>query len=185
MPATPSRSFLARARAVALAVLACAALAGCGGNEDAFAPACPGLALVPNGADLTRFNGGGQDVSNLLITGRITAVPAQCQRGDEPHTVKATLHVEASFRRGPAAGAAVAPIGYFVALMRAGRVVQEQDFTFAPGFAPNDDYASVKGDDIELVVPVSRKTSAAVYTIYVGFRLTRGELAYNQSHPRP
>jgi hypothetical protein len=189
MPAMPSRSLLFCAGRRAAWLLPALALAGllaaCGaGNEEKFAPACPGLALLPDAGDLTRFTGDGRDVTNLVIRARITKVPASCE-ADKPDVVRATLHVEADLRRGPATGATPAPVGYFVALMEQGRVLREQDFALAPKFAPNDDYASVHGDDIELLLPVSKTKSAAAYQIYVGFRLTPDELAYNRAHPRP
>ncbi len=138
---------------------------------------------MPDAADITRFNGQGRDVTNLVVRGRLTDVPAICELA-KPGTVRATLHVGADFTRGPAA-AAGAPVGYFIALMRGEKVLSEQDFAFAPTFGANVDFASVRGDDIELLLPVDKANSAATYRIFVGFRLTQDELAYNRAHPRP
>ncbi len=167
-----------------LALLLASTLAACGPKDDEFAPACPGLALVPDAGDLVRFNGQGQDVTNLVLQARIDAVPAACEPGDKGF-VRATLHVVANVTQGVAGAGDPAPIGYFVALMRGDRVLEEQDFSLTPSFPPNVNRTSVRGDDIELLLPVTKKRSAAVYRIFVGFRLSRAELAYNQAHPRP
>jgi len=169
-----------------LAALALAALLGaCSSHEDEFAPACPGLGLLPDAADVTRFDGRGMDVTNLVVRGSMTAVPAVCEKGDKDGTVKATLHVDADFTRGPAAAGGLPPVPYFVALVRGGAILREQDFAFSPTFGPNVDFASVHGEDIELDLPVGKARSAASYRIFVGFRLSAAELAYNRAHPRP
>ena len=197
MPATPTQSPArppqrAGRRAVgraasALAVL-CAAgllLAACTDPDTQFAPACPGLALVPYAGDLTRFNGRGIDITDLITHARITGVPAKCGTTDK-NVVTATLHVEASVERGPAAlGATPGPIGYFIAVMEGKTVLKEQDYSFVPTFPPNVDRTTFTGDDINLDFAVSKKKSAAAYNIYVGFRLTPAELAYNRTHARP
>ena len=185
-PAPDSRARpAARTTLAALATLALAALAlgACASNEDKFAPACPSLALLPDAADLTRFDGKGLDVTNLIVRASITGVPAKCGPAD-PDTIRATLHVNADFRHGPANRGNVAPIRYFIALTKAGAVLSEQDFAFVPQFPPNVDRATVHGDDIELLLPVSKKQAADVYKIFVGFRLTPEELAYNRAHPK-
>jgi hypothetical protein len=142
------------------------------------------LALLPDAADITRFNGQGRDLSNLVISGHIRAVPAVCKPGDKPTTVVATLHVEADMTLGPAA-AGVQNVKYFIALLQGDKVVGEQDFSYAPSFAANVSRTSIKGEDIEVIVPVSKTVSAAAYRIFVGFRLSPEELAYNRTHLNP
>jgi hypothetical protein len=181
----PAMLPLPHARPLLASLALAALLGGCAASEDQFAPACPGLALLPDAADVTRFDGHGMDVTNLIVRASMTAVPAVCAKGDKDGTVKATLHVNADFTRGPAAAAGLPPVAYFVALMQGRTVLREQDFAFSPTFGANVDFASVHGDDIELVVPVGKAKSAAAYRIYVGFRLSPEELAYNRTHPRP
>jgi len=173
-----------RGRSWAPALLLASLVGACGPGDNQFPPVCPTLGLLPDAADVTRFNGGGQDVTDMLVRARITGVPAKCDMA-EPGSLRATLHVDADLFRGPVAAAASPPIGYFVAVMKAGTVLQEQDFAFTPTFAPNVDRSSVHGEDIELLLPVGKSKSAAAYRIYVGFRLTPTELAYNRAHPRP
>lgn len=184
MPATPLLSSRRRRALAALAFALAGPVAGCGPKDTEFPPVCPGLALVPDGADLVRFNGQGHDVVNLLTRARITAVPAKCET-DSPGIMKATLHVVVDVGRGPAATGPQPPLDYFVAVMEGERVRQEHDFTLSPAFAPNVDRTTVAGDDIELLLPIGKKKSAAAYQIYVGFRLTPDELAYNRTHRMP
>lgn len=184
-PPSPARRPGAAARLapplLAVALLA-GALAGCGPKDDQFPPACPSLALVPDAGDIAQFSGG-QDITNLVLRMRITAVPAKCEL-DKPGLVRATLHVDAEAQRGPAAGATIPPIPYFIALMRDGKVLNEQDFTLTPSFPANVDRGTVHGDEIELLLPVGKDRSAAAYRVFAGFRLTPQQLAYNRAHPR-
>ncbi len=181
----PAMLPLPHVRPLLVALALAALLGGCSSNDDQFAPACPGLALLPDAADVTRFDGHGMDVTNLVVRGGMTAVPAVCTKGDKAGTVTATLHVDADFTRGPAAAAGLPPVAYFVALMQGRTILREQDFAFTPTFGANVDFASVHGEDIELVVPVNKTKSAASYRIFVGFRLSPEELAYNRTHARP
>lgn len=180
----PARRWLPCALTPALVPLALTALLGaCGPQNDQFPPPCPGLALVPDAGDVTRFNGHGLDVTNLVVQGRITAVPAVCKNGDTRTTVVATLHVDADFSRGPAA-TEPPKIGYFIALMEADKVLREQDFAFTPSFGTNVNQTSVRGEDIEVVLPVTKTKSAAAYRVFVGFRLSPTEYAYNRTHAK-
>jgi hypothetical protein len=56
-----------------VALLATALLSGCGnsGSELKFAPACPQLSLLAEGAELTRFAGAGRDVTDRVLEARI------------------------------------------------------------------------------------------------------------------
>jgi len=184
MPAMLSPSLSSPARTLAALALAGLACASCGPKDTEFPPVCPSLALLGDAADLARFDGRGLDVTNLVTRARITAVPAQCETA-KPGVVRATLHVDAEVSRGPASPATLPPIDYFIALMEGDKVLREQDFALAPTFAPNVDRTSVRGEDIELLLPVSQTKSAAAYRIFVGFRLSPDELAFNRAHPAP
>jgi hypothetical protein len=161
------------------AVAVAASVAGCGDNQPKFAPACPGLSLLRDAADLTRFRPGGRDVTDMVLDARITAVPAACSNGG-PNKVKATLNVTTEVARGPAARGRTADFTYFVAVTEGGRVLDEQDYPVRATFPANTEHVVLTGDDIDLVLPVTREKSAAAYQIYVGFRLTPDELAYNR-----
>ncbi len=160
-------------------LLLSAAVGGCESTENKFAPACPQLSLLEDASDLTRFAGPTQDAATLVLTARISAVPAHCSSGG-PGKVKATLHVVADVVRGPAATGTSATVPYFVALVDGDKILNEQDFVLRPAFRPNSDRVSVRDLDIDLTMPVTKTHSAAAYQIFVGFRLTPAELAYNR-----
>jgi hypothetical protein len=172
------------ARLAAPAALLLAGLAaGCGTPEDKFPPVCPGLSLVRDASRLTRFAGAGRDATDMVLHAEITAVPAKCEAADATH-VRATLSVNADLTRGAAASAdATVPVTYFLAITEGERVWQEQDFPLTVRFTSGRNRLTIAGDEIELLLPVSKKKSAAAYRLHVGFRLTPAELAYNRGHP--
>lgn len=172
-------------RPVAVAVLLLPLLAACSADSPQFPPVCPQLSLLRDAADLTRFGGPANaphDASTLLVAAHITAVPAQCSWAD-PSTVRASLQLSALVQRGPAEGGApTAAIPYFIALTEHGKVLREQDFTLTAAFRPNVDQIAVTGDRVSMLLPITKDKSAAAYHLYVGFRLSRDELAYNRAN---
>jgi hypothetical protein len=183
-PSRPARRHAAAAPAAIGALLLAVVASGCSPPDDKFPPACPGLSLVRDGGTLTRFAGNGRDATDIVLRARITEVPAKCEReGDK--MVKSTLNIEAEVSRGPAAHGEPPPAAYFIAVAEAGKVLQEQDFPLLGQFPANVDKVRVRGEDVELLVPVSKTKSAAAYHIYIGFRLRPDELAYNRAHPAP
>ena len=189
MPATtPCPARRQRRAAPEFAALAALLLAGlassCGPAPDQFAPECPGLAVLRDGGEITRFANTGRDATDMVLKAKITAVPAKCQR-DGRTAVLSTLNVQADVARGPAAKADSTPATYFIAVMDGNKVLQQRDFLLTAQFPPNADKTTFKSEDIELTVPVSAEKSAAAYQIYVGFRLSAEELAYNRSRHLP
>lgn len=165
---------------LALPILAVAGLAGCTAAEG-FPPPCPSLALLKNGADLTRFDPRGRDVTDLLVTARITEVPAKCTRVGADK-IKATLSVSVDVQRGPASTAPNADITYFVSVLDGDQVLDQQDFPLRADFTQGPSRLTVKGDPVELLLPVTPQKSAAAYRVFVGLRLTPEELAWNRQH---
>lgn len=164
----------------AFLLLGLAGLSGCGfGSQEKFPPACPSLALLDDAADVTRYRGTGHDVTDVVLDGRITAVPADCRR-DGTGFVKTTLRVRADLMRGNASTTRSASVGYLVSVTDGDRIVDQQDYTLNAAFASNVERVAVSGDDIELRFPVTRTKNASAYKIYVGFRLTPEELDINR-----
>lgn len=170
------------ALAPALALVLPLALAACGGfgPKQEFPPVCPKLALLKDGADITRFSPRGQDVTDLVLDGRLTAVPANCTYG-KGSTVAASLKVTMDLARGPAAGGRDLDVPYFIAVSRAGQVVDKQVYTLRASFPPNVERMSVTSDQVDMVFPVSAEVPASAYQIFVGFQLTPDELQRNRS----
>ena len=160
------------------------ALAGCGGGtQDAFAPACPGAAIVRDAADLSRFRGGQRDLVDSELEGRITGLNGNCKR-DGADTVVTTVQVGIELTRGPAAPGREARLAYFVAVLDGDNILDKQVFPLRAEFPPNADRLRLAGDDVELRLKVRERKSAAAYRIEVGFQLTPEELATNRSRGR-
>lgn len=173
-------------RSVLLAAML-VALAGCGSSQQKFAPACPKLSLLPDAGDLVRFTGAPgapHDVRALEVAAHVAAVPAHCESAGKDE-VRAVLQLVADVRRGPAFRGEDLTIPYFIAITQNGRVLDELNYTLPVRFQPNADQARVTGSDVSFTVPISRTVSAAAFHLYLGFRLTPAELAYNrQAAPR-
>ena len=161
---------------------AAAASLGACARPDAFAPACPQLALLPDAADLTRFAGSGRDTTDLVLEAHLTAVPATCHWADDRHKqVEAKVQVAMSLSRGPAMPGRAADVAYFAATAEGNDIFDKQVFAARADFPANTDRLSVISQEISMLFPVSADKSAAAYKIWVGFQLTPEELAINRS----
>ena len=165
------------------ALTAAVLLAGCRQPEQ-FAPACPVLKMLQDAADLTQFNGHGQDVIDTVLVARIDALPAVCKSGPRG-IVEATLNVQMVVTRGPALQGRDAQVPYFIAVMDGDRMVQQKDYLMPVSYPPNVDRGRATSEDIYMEFPVTPQKSAAAYTIYVGLRLTAEQLQYNRRNPPP
>jgi len=161
------------------AVLAAALLAGCASGELQFAPACPQLSLLADGADLTRFNGPGRDVTDRVMEVRIAGVDAACRSGRNGD-VLATITVRANMARGPAAQGRQAQVPYFVAVMDGETILDRQAFTLDGTFPPNVNAIRLAGGELELRFPGTAERGGGRYRIIVSLQLTEQELAYNR-----
>ncbi|MBU6499635.1 MAG: hypothetical protein KGQ40_13995, partial [Rhodospirillales bacterium] len=133
-------------------------------------------------ADLTQFDAHGQDLTDTELQARITGVPAVCGAG--PHgTVKAQIQVDMDLSRGPAATGRDVGVPYFITIMRGGAVLEQKDYVATTQFPANLDSIKISDDPINMVFPVSAQVPSGAYVIYVGFRLTAAQLAYNRQHP--
>lgn len=154
-------------------------LASCGASDVKYAPSCPQLTLLAEGADLVRFAGAGRDVTDRVMEARITGVDAKCapgRRGD----VVATIRVQADVARGPAGRGRTAQVPYFVAVMQGDAVLDRREFMLTANFQPNVNSARVAGDELELRFAGAGDRGAAQYRIIVSLLLTEAELAQNR-----
>src|SRR3954451_18955901 len=150
-------------------------LAGCGGDEANFAPACPRPSILRDANDLHRYRGAGRDITDSVLEGRITSINGSCKR-DGSEAVAATVNVGIELVRGPAAPSRVADIAYFVAVSEGDRVLDKQVYQLRARFPENTDRVRLSGDSVDLRLPVSGNKTAASYQVTVGFQLTPEEL---------
>jgi len=159
---------------LALAIGACS-----NGNE--LPPSCPKVALLPDAGDLVRYRSTGRDITDTLITARITAVPALCTRGPDG-TVKATLRISASVDRGPAATDRNASVPALVAVLDGNTLLDRQDYTLSGTFPRNIEHLNLLTDEIVLLLPNTPTNPVLNKRLLVGFVLNKAELENNRRH---
>jgi hypothetical protein len=166
-------------------------LAGCGGSgsPDSGSAPCPRIAILADGADLTRFRAGAaRDLTAMTVDARIAGFDASCDytgRGQRRLDVRITPRFEAE--RGPGATDRSVDLPWFVALSDAGdanlldRVASATRVTFTPNVAR----AQATGRPVRVSMPVGDGVRAGDYIIRLSFQLTPEELALNrQRGPR-
>lgn len=159
---------------------AAAALGGCGATGDEFPPACPTVAILGDAADLSRYRGASHDLTDMVVSGRITGLSGSCKRANRGAVVVTTVSVALELTRGPAAPGRAASAAYFVALARGETILAKQGFPLSAEFPPNTERVRLTGDEVEVPVPNRGTEGAASYRILVGFELTPQELASNR-----
>ncbi|MGX9963274.1 hypothetical protein ACVFYP_08115 [Roseomonas sp. F4] len=174
-----------------LAALAAAGLlAACGGGSlpgagDGNQAPCPRIAILADGADLTRFRGGASgDLTALTADARIAGFDASC---DYTRRDRSGLEVRLTPRfdveRGPAAEGRTLDLPWFVALTDAAdsAVLDRQSATTRVAFAPNVARTRVNGQTLRLNMPLGEGRRADDYTIRLSLQLTPAELALNRA----
>ena len=168
-----------------LLILLATLLAGCGSStKDSFAPACPRAAILGDAADLTRYrDGGGRDLTDLVLAGRVLGLSGECQPGDTPRQLASSLLVSFQLTRGPAMTRRDADLSIFVAVSDGDQILDKKLFPVHVVFPSNIDTIRLTTDAIAMVLPISREKSGAAYTLTAGFQLTPEELAQNRFTP--
>jgi hypothetical protein len=161
-------------------------LSGCGPGKDQFAPVCPHASLLWQAADLNRYRdetaASTQDIRDLVMSGRVVAVPATCVAGETATQLAADVGVTMQFTRGPAMPGRATTVQYFLAVTENGNILDKQVYQSPVVFPPNIDQQTLTSPSVHMVFPVSPTKSGAAYTVLGGFQLTPDELAYNRRH---
>ncbi len=155
------------------------AASSCGPDLPQFAPACPVTGVLSDAADLTRFNGRGIDLTDMVIDGRIAPPTGKCKLDDLTH-LHTTISVTLDLTRGPAAKGRTIDVTYFVSASRGQTILDKRDYKLAVTFPPNSDHVRITGEPVDLVLPIDDKTSGVVYRVLDGFQLSPDELAFNR-----
>ncbi len=173
-------------RPVLLAPLLLAAVAGCSGpDKNTFAPACPRAAILADAADIVRYrDGGGRDLTDLVMTGRVLGVSGACKPGDAARQLATNMQVTLALTRGPAMVGRNADVTIFVAVSDGGEILDKKMFPVHAEFSPNIDTVRLTTDIIAMTLPISPDKSGAAYALTAGFQLTPEELELNRSRSR-
>lgn len=173
-----SRSIFAAASLVAMT--------SCAPDKDVFAPACPQPRFVQPLSDLVRFRpGGGRDITDLVLQGRMQQVDGKCGYGDKKTELLATLTVKIDLQRGIAMQGRHAEVPIFVAVTDNGEVRDKKIYNLEVEFPSNVDRAIATSPQIEMTLPISPAKSGAAYGIVAGFQLTPEEIAINRQRAAP
>jgi hypothetical protein len=169
-----------------LAALLLASIAGCGGsNKNAFAPACPRAGILGDAADLTRYReGGGRDITDLVLAGRILGVSGQCKPGDSKTQLETSMQVTLGVTRGPGMTQRQADLTVFVAVSDGDDILDKRLFPVHLEFPSNTDSIRITTEPVTMQLPISAQKSGAAYALTAGFQLTPEELELNRLRPQ-
>lgn len=167
-----------RPRLAAILLLAASGVAGCD-DSGRLAPNCPQTGILSDAADLTRFRGTGTDLTDMVVDGRITGISGKCSLQDATH-LKTVLSVDMDLTRGPASTGRAEDVTYFVSITRGGEILNKGAYTLHVTFDNNASRVRLRGDQIDLLLPVGDNRKGSDYRVLVGFQLSPDELAFNR-----
>ncbi len=156
------------------------ALAACTPDPDEKAPQCPVALLRRDASTLSRYDGKGTDLTDLVLSGRLQDVGGACKGLLGKNTLAAHAHATMVLTRGPAATSREVDVPYIIAVMKGDQVLEEHRYTQHVAFPPNVDTVQVTGQEVFFDFPTRRGLGGQNYTIYVLFELTPEELAANR-----
>ena len=162
------------------AALFALALAGCHGDPNEEAVQCPRAYVLPEAATLSRFNGRGTDISDLVLGARLTDVQGACSGKLGVRVEGAHAHVVMVVTRGPVATSDTADIPYKLGVVRDGQILDEHAYVQHVVFPPNVNTLEVTGQEIALSLPTGKDLSGPNYHLYFMLDLTADELAANR-----
>jgi hypothetical protein len=173
-------------RRLAMSVAGLLLLSACqttvfGSDQDAPSqapPPCPQVSVVADAARLTRFQGAGRDVTDVLFEAEIQSPRSGCVYRDTGEIV-ISMVVPIVAARGPANQDGLALFNYFVAIARGNQVLARQVFDVEVPFEGNQTQVGYV-DELEQTIPLQGTELGSSYVVYVGFQLTPAEMDFNR-----
>jgi len=164
----------------AAALVTVLAIGACTVDPDEKAPQCPVALLRPDAATLTRYDGRGTDLTNLVVSAELVNVKGTCKGLLGHNNIGATAHVEMIVTRGPAAQGRDIDLAYNVAVTYKGELRDHLTKVQHITFPVNVDTVHVTGEDLYFTLSAPRGLGGPDYNIYYVFALTPEELAANR-----
>ena len=164
----------------ALGLAACLALPACGSDPEETAVQCPKPYLLPDATALSRYRGAGHDLSDLVLSVRLTDVRGACAGTLGTRLEGAHAHVVLVVTRGPAATAPNADVTYGVGVMRNGRILDAARYVQHVTFPPNVNTVQVTGQEVQMKLPTAKGVTGPSYHLYFWLQLTPEQLAANR-----
>jgi len=170
---TRAAQYSATAAAVALGIAACSDFAG---RQNTYT--CPAATTVPDLQTIARLGTSGQD-DDIRTAGRIASVNSTCDREDAG--IETFLSIDfAALRTGPTIKHVDLP--YFVAIADStGNILGKQQFTLGIDF-PGEAATVRTTEKVTAHLPLKNPQLGNVYTVIVGFQLSRNEIDFNRAH---
>ena len=170
---------MARGFAAGAAVLAAlSVLGGCSVFGGSAVP-CPTVGVLDNAGQLTRFGGGGSDLTDIEFQAHVGNLTAECSFDSDTRTGSINLDILFRTQRGPAISAAQQNFGYFVAVVDPeGGIAARKAFSVQVAFEGSRTEAA-RVEPLVLDVPTKENASFAAYRIYVGMELTKEQFERN------
>jgi hypothetical protein len=156
------------------------ALSGCGGDPNEEAVQCPKPYLLPDAATLSRYRGQGTDLSDLLLSVKLTDVQGACVGKMGVRVEGAHAHVVMLVARGPAASESSADIPYGVGVVRNGRILDERHYVQHVDFPPNVNTVQATGQEVQFSLPTGKGVGGPSYHLFFWLQLTPAELEANR-----
>ena len=150
---------------------------GCGSSEsrDLF---CPKVVILREADRLSRFQGEGQDLTDVRFQAEIDAAITECKF--EEDLIETSMMVRLRVGRGPADESRLADITYFVAIAKDDRqILARREFDVDVALPENQSLVE-KMEEIDQVIPIEPSETGLEYFIFVGFALSPEELEYNR-----
>lgn len=162
-------------------------LSACGPERNKFPPPCPGTTILGDAADINLYRpGGGRDLTDLVLHGRIVGMQGTCQQGDKRDQLAVSVSVGVELTRGPAMQGLQATVPVFIAVVTAGdTILDKRVYSMRVDFPSNVDRVTMAPGTIQLVLPVGAEKSGADYTVVAGFQLTPDQLTQSLQNRRP
>jgi len=141
-------------------------------------PPCPLVTVVDDAKRLTRFQGTGRDVTNVLFEAEIQPPRSSCVYREGGEIVISML-VPIIVGVGTANQDGMARFNYFVAIARGEQILVRQRFDVVVEFDGNDTRVGY-ADELEQKFQLQGDELGNSYVVYVGIELTPAEMEFNR-----
>ncbi|WP_135080849.1 hypothetical protein [Terasakiella sp. SH-1] len=147
---------------------------------------CPRVTVLKNASELTKFKQGpGRDLIDVLFEAKVSNVLSACKYNVDYETragiISAQIAPVINAKRGPANQTRSAEVEYFIAVIGQDRkILQKNTFPLKLAFPGNLTQNEVRDEPVDLSIVTDGSTDGTDYEIYVGFQLSREEMAYNE-----
>ena len=170
---------------MAIALLALGALSACSYRNPITEP-CPTFGVLGDAEQVTAFNGGGHDLTNVAYRATLSSASLKCdyskkeKRGQTSRAVTGELSYNLSVERGPALSDPQVTVPYFVAITRGKKyVLAREEFSQTLNLAAGTRVASQ--EQVPVSIPLAKNLNGDSYEVVVGIKLTPDQLAYNRA----